>query len=241
MKAIIFPILASMMLTSCLGDIKVPEQSKPDAKTITEEIKKEIKDQLSDISITDTLYCNTVETDTVITGNDTLVIATNNKKTPKVATYNVQMPDITVEIYPNEELAEIQARQSKTLIGILGIILPCVTLAVIAIIIGVFLYKRMRSRHEVIERAIENNYQLPDSFYSSSTPEQTVTTPEFKGTIPPLPAEIRKRDSGITLCSVGIAMIIIFAVWGATEIAVMGIIPLLIGLGKLMTYYKFIK
>lgn len=241
MKAIFFPIVASMMLTSCLGDIKVPEQNIPDSKTIAEEIKKEIKDQLSDISITDTLYCDVVENDTVIANNDTIVMAGNTKKVPKVATYNVQLPDVKVEIYPNEELAEMQLRQHKTLIGILGIILPCVTLAVIAIIIGVFLYKRMRSRHEVIERAIENNYQLPDSFYTSHAPEQTVTTPEFTGTIPPLPTDLRKRDSGITLCSVGIAMILIFAVWGSKEIAVLGIIPLLIGLGKLLTYYKVIK
>lgn len=241
MKAIIFPIVASMMLTSCLGDIKVPEQSVPDSKTITEEIKKEIKEQLSDISITDTLYCDVVDNDTIIANNDTIVMAGNTKKIPKVATYNVQLPDVKVEIYPNEELAEMQLRQNKTLIGILGIILPCVTLAVIAVIIGIFLYKRMRSRHEVIERAIENNYQLPDSFYSSSTPEPTVTTPGFTGTIPPLPNEVRKRDSGITLCCVGLATIIIFTVWHTVEVAVMGVIPLLIGLGKLLTYYKIIK
>ena len=242
MKAIYLSLLASVMLTSCLGDVRIPENSKPDEKAITEEIRGELKDQLSDISITDTIYSEYVSQDTIIADGDTIIKANATSKLPsQVATYKVDMPDINVVIDQYDGLENMQRSRQKTLIAILGIVAPCATIAILAIVLGVFLYKRMRSRHGLIEKAIECNYQLPDAFYDTNATPKEDNQNGGVGNIPPLPAEVRMRDSGLKIGLTGIGIIIIFLVWGTEELAVIGVIPLLIGLGKLLTYYKIVK
>lgn len=246
MKAIYLPLVALVGLTSCMGDIRVSDTENVDVKAITAEISKELKEELADISFADTIYAtNYADNDTVVVGNDTIIHAGKvTRDITGVAVVKVEVPSVNVTIDPNAGIAEAQQRQQRTLINILGLVVPAATIAIVAIILCVFLYKRMRSRHSLIEQAIENGYQLPDAFYGDNStvqPSGEQQQPGQYGTIPPLPGEVRMRDSGLKYCLIGVGMIIIFSVWGSEELAVIGVIPLLIGLGKLLTYFKIIK
>lgn len=245
MKKIYLPLFASLLLTSCLGDIRVTDSDNIDRRAIVEEIRNELRAELADISLQDTIYSTTYENaDTVIVSGDTIIHAGDMVHKPiGVKSVSVDIPDIIVNISPDNGIEEAQRRQQKTILYILGITVPFGTIVLLGIILGIFLYKRMKSRNELISQAIEKGYELPDSFYNPSNSD-TITPPGTPGdikNIPPLPSEIRKRDSGLKYCLIAVAIIIIFGVWGNEDLAVIGVIPLLIGIGKLLTYYKIIK
>lgn len=106
---------------------------------------------------------------------------------------------------------------------------PCAT-----IIIGLFLglsyvSKRNRGRNELINKAIENNYQLPEAFYLAQK--------NINGAPMSPVRDARKFYRATTLIAVGLS-IIIFAIWvDGPFFVVVGGIPLLMGIGQLIGYY----
>lgn len=240
MKHLVIPILASFILTSCLGDIRIESFDKDDADAIASEIKQNIRSELSAISLDDTIYSTVYSTDTIVAGEDTIIQISEG--TAQKAYVTVNVPAINVEYSASRRITEAQRDQQRTLLSIVFVAIPCATLAILAVILAIFLYKRMRSRHEVIEKAIDNEYTLPDSFYngSNTTEDSGATTPDGIK-IPPLPSDVKQRDSGFTLVIVGIVLMLLFAQWDATTMLIVSLIPLLIGVGKLLTYYRVIK
>ena len=142
MKAIYLPLVALVGLTSCMGDIRVSDTENVDVKAITAEISKELKEELADISFADTIYAtNYADNDTVVVGNDTIIHAGKvTRDITGVAVVKVEVPSVNVTIDPNAGIAEAQQRQQRTLINILGLVVPAATIAIVAIILCVFLY-----------------------------------------------------------------------------------------------------
>ncbi len=50
---------------------------------------------------------------------------------------------------------------------------PCFTLIVVLVLLLMFFMKRTQAKNEIIGKAIDANYQLPDSFFNSQTGSQT--------------------------------------------------------------------
>lgn len=164
--------------------------------------------------------------------------------------------------------AKIELAQQKTVSRIVtvAIFFPCLAIVLIVVAVLIFLLKRYRTRSAIIEKAIENGYDLPDSFFSGNpashvTYNYTVVTSEDKKAqtdsagngeaenvppipnIPPFPESPRVKDDfrkSMIWCGVGIVIIFFFLVAGAPEAAVIcGGIPLLIGGARLATFFYF--
>lgn len=106
---------------------------------------------------------------------------------------------------------------------------PCLTIIVGLLVILMFALKRNRGRNELINNAIEHDYQLPDSFYLGQKSVNGSPTAPVR--------DSRKFYTATTLIAVGISLII-FALWvDAPFFIVAGGIPLLMGIGQLIGYY----
>lgn len=107
---------------------------------------------------------------------------------------------------------------------------PCLTIIVGLIVIMMFALRRNRGRNELINNAIEHNYQLPDAFYLGQKGQN--------GNGPAMPMRDSRKFYGATsLIAVGLSLVI-FAIYADVEFFILaGGIPLLIGVGQLIGYY----
>lgn len=173
---------------------------------------------------------------------------------------------ITVRV--DEPRPDIRPRiaegQQRLYIVLTVVIIPCVTILLIAIAIMIFISARNRSRNDIISKAIENGYELPESFFSgqnitrviyenapaqqpsTSDPTDTASTPgtgaQAPSSMPPLPplptAGNRNLHSGIRLAAIGFCILVFFLVVDAPSVAILaGGIPLLLGLGRIASWY----
>lgn len=106
---------------------------------------------------------------------------------------------------------------------------PCATI-IIGLFLGLsFVHKRNRERNELINKAIECNYQLPEAFYMVQKNINGAPTSPMR--------DSRKFYRATTLMAVGLSLII-FAIWvDAAFFVVAGGIPLLMGIGQLIGYF----
>lgn len=107
---------------------------------------------------------------------------------------------------------------------------PCLTIIVGLIVILMFALRRNRGRNELINNAIEHNYQLPDAFYIGQKSNGAAS-----GNIPV--RDSRKFYTATTLIAVGLSLIVFALYVEASFFIVAGGIPFLIGLGRLIGYY----
>jgi uncharacterized membrane protein HdeD (DUF308 family) len=83
-----------------------------------------------------------------------------------------------------------------------------------------FIYRKRTIRYRIAEKAIEKNMTLPESFFA---------IPE---------AEKKSRlQSGLVWIGWGLGLICLFAVCGSIKTAMIGLIPLFVGVAKLITYF----
>lgn len=119
----------------------------------------------------------------------------------------------------NDSGSAFSPKHIKNLIPIFGIVIPFA--AVVGIFWVVMYYRRARQRdkYQLIEFAIRNGQPLPDSFYQSERKHKS------------------RLQSGIVWIGVGIALI----VWGIadndTDTVAIGIIPLFVGIARIITYF----
>lgn len=107
---------------------------------------------------------------------------------------------------------------------------PCLTIIVGLIVIMMFALRRNRGRNELINNAIEHNYQLPDAFYLGQKGQN--------GNGPAMPMRDSRKFYGATsLIAVGLSLVIFAICADATFFILAGGIPLLIGVGQLIGYY----
>lgn len=104
---------------------------------------------------------------------------------------------------------------------------PCVTFLLIVVAILVFVYKRNRNRNAVVQQAIESGYPLPETFYNNNRYSSD------KRRNPQL------LQTGIKNIGIGVLLCISFSVFfGIPFVGVMCLIPAVIGIGQLVTYYS---
>lgn len=78
--------------------------------------------------------------------------------------------------------------------------------------------QRRRGREQLIAMAIERGYALPDGFYDTTTTKS-------------------RLQSGLVWLMWGIGLIIVMTCLGSLSLGTIGLIPLLVGVAKLITYY----
>lgn len=129
-------------------------------------------------------------------------------------------------------------------VRMLTIILPFSLLIIIVAGVLWYLLRKTRERNRLIEEAIKNGYQLPDSFYENSGilnfKQNNTTNPDgTPGSVPP-PTNRDQRlfQSGLTWFLIGLASFICLIIWGGIDAAAICLIPTFIGIGKLVTYYR---
>lgn len=106
---------------------------------------------------------------------------------------------------------------------------PCVTIIVGLIVILTFALRRNRGRNELINNAIEHDYQLPDSFYLGQK--------NINGTPGAPLRDSKKFYSATTLIAIGLSLVIFAFYVDANFFILAGGIPLLIGVGQMIGYY----
>ena len=126
--------------------------------------------------------------------------------------------------------------------------------ALIAILIFAGVYLSRRQKYKIIEKAIENNYPLPPGFIGKNLHPTTTTIQHIhytqeqslNGHIPAGTKKIKKEfnvsdwanfRSGIKYCAWGISFMWFFIIVDA-PVWVFALIPLIIGIGKLLASYK---
>lgn len=115
---------------------------------------------------------------------------------------------------------------SKTIMkGIVGVVAITVPFAFILLLFWlIFRYStsRNRERNKLIELSIREHSPLPDSFYKS---EKNY----YSG--------VRRLSSGIIWIGIGIAFTAFFACVGSDEMAVLGLIPMFVGVARIVVYF----
>lgn len=109
--------------------------------------------------------------------------------------------------------------------------IPCLTIIAGLIVVLVYLLKRIRGRNELIGRAIDANYSLPDVFYISSSKNTGSNNPSA-----PM-RDSRRFYRAIALMSVGISVIVFAATCNIPFFYMVGGIPFLIGIGQMVGYF----
>lgn len=106
---------------------------------------------------------------------------------------------------------------------------PCLTIIVGLIVILTFALRRNRGRNELINNAIEHDYQLPDSFYLGQKSINGAPGTPLR--------DSKKFYSATTLIAIGLSLVIFAFYADANFFILAGGIPFLIGVGQLIGYY----
>lgn len=120
----------------------------------------------------------------------------------------------------NEETREDLKGVIPIIAIIFGVGIPCAMVVIVFIIIGITSHKRRRMRYQLLEKAIEHNYQLPEKALDDTNEK----TPSFK----------KEINISITLIAAGIAISAFFAYQHQYDLALLLTLPLILGIGKLI-------
>ena len=191
----------------------------------------------------------TVNGDTLVSADVNNPVGRLNDTLLATSSFYASSQDDDQDQYEQQELdyyehaQQMQMRSQLTAIVIVAIIFGAITLIVVACLVIYYMNRRRRLR--VIEKAIENGYQLPDSFYSGKTGMPNYAAPEGQPT--PAPngnmmsafqyANEHEMRQGVTLAIVGLGLILFFALLGVDFLAALSVIPFLFGLAKIFIPY----
>lgn len=131
----------------------------------------------------------------------------------------------------DEEMTDFEEKMvldhMDSIVGMVAIVFGIPALAVIAALVVILVYalKRNRRRNEVIMAAIQHNYKLPDSFYTGQKDSGNNER------------DPRKFYTAITLIAVGFSFIVYAIAENIGFFLLVGGIPLLIGIGKLLGFF----
>ena len=124
----------------------------------------------------------TISGDTLVSTNVNNPVGRLNDTLLATSSFYASSQDDDQDQYEQQELdyyehaQQMQMRSQLTAIVIVAIIFGAITLIVVACLVIYYMNRRRRLR--VIEKAIENGYQLPDSFYSGKTGMPKYAAPE---------------------------------------------------------------
>ena len=191
----------------------------------------------------------TVNGDTLVSADVNNPVGRLNDTLLATSSFYASSQDDDQDQYEQQELdyyehaQQMQMRSQLTAIVIVAIIFGAITLIVVACLVIYYMNRRRRLR--VIEKAIENGYQLPDSFYSGKTVVPNYAAPEGQPTSAPNGnmmsafqyANEHEMRQGVTLAIVGLGLILFFALLGVDFLAALSVIPFLFGLAKIFIPY----
>ena len=236
-----------------------------------------VSDQIVDsaeTTVTTAAAGNGATTFVVVSGNDTIISIDSGTEDSGVESDEfVTIPKLKIHApdfdFANRPVVVNDSVDSKVIA--FAIFFPCATLVAILICVLIFLLIRNYMRNKVISKAIANNYQLPESFYTGSSQkvqvERTVyvkenpetgepeePTDEQSEDLPPLPPQPpvyhrvptfeEKKEFRRNIVTMGIGvMIFLFFVW-ARSLGVgflAGGIPFVLGLSRFLTNYYYNK
>lgn len=127
--------------------------------------------------------------------------------------------------------------------------IPCFTLIVALVLLLIFFLKKTQARNEIIGKAIDANYPLPEAFFTNPSASQAFYNQEGdyisdQGQKPSMQHQAKLRrdpknfSSAISLLAIGLALILFFTMIDRWPIAFLaGGIPFFLGIGKLIGYY----
>lgn len=130
------------------------------------------------------------------------------------------------------------------LLCVIGVVLVLSMLVlIIAMSCIVAAYKNRRNRYHMIEKAIENNYQLPDREVVSVMYQQPMTAQPTQNGMPAQSLGFNGINWNLFYRSfiiiiVGFALVLFFALAGAEQMAALASIVLFVGLGKAFIIYQ---
>lgn len=220
-------VMLSASATSCINDPSVITEI--DTKEVIREVKNRLQDHVNNLN------------DTITMPVDSVSAASETEITSRVP---VVIENVTVKVSNNDQVLRNKRDQRKFMMGMLTMFSLCAMSIIIVVSVLIFFYVRMRNRNRVIEKAIENNYQLPDSFYAAPNtkddpqiPQEPIIDPVTGMPLPPpVPRDRTMLESALKLIGTGVAIAIIFWTWNWEHLAILGIIPIFIGVGKLVSY-----
>lgn len=136
----------------------------------------------------------------------------------------IELETKKLELQESQQFNEETRKDLKGVIPIIAIIfgvgIPCAMVVIVFIIIGITSHKRRRMRYQLLEKAIEHNYQLPEKALDDTNEK----TPSFK----------KEINISITLIAAGIAIPAFFAYQHQYDLALLLTLPLILGIGKLI-------
>ncbi|MDE5970265.1 MAG: hypothetical protein K2K27_01760 [Muribaculaceae bacterium] len=271
-KKLLLPIIATFvaLLASCVPAPSMPPV--PNTEKIIEEIKSSFSDNIAENIHEKLSKLSSAVNDTIISVNATgdtvrATVSKMDKSAPISVT--VEGLNVTVKSPSDKNYFYLERDRIQTFQGVVITVVIVLFLLLTILAVLYFFYRRAKGRNEIIAKAIENNYQLPESFYSgmfykgwmmdmiydnTPKPEPGATSPECKiensastltGTssttsqpIPPVYKRTQNFEKGKRNIAIGIGVILVFSVWAAPALAVLGVIPLLIGIGQLLSLKK---
>lgn len=140
---------------------------------------------------------------------------------------------------------QAESRGQITAIIIVAIVFGTILLIIVACLM--IYYMNRRNRLKVVEKAIENNYQLPDSFYTGKqnkphyTADDNMTAADLsqQSKVQQVLSCVSDREmkQAVNLTIVGFGLVLFFSLMGLDVLAALMIIPLLIGISKILVPY----
>lgn len=212
---------------------------------------------------TDSMTVEVALADTIVAQADTVVAADKNLPAPlfygpdgklMVSTDEGALTiDELIREYYNEATLNFSSDDESgptwQMVAVVAICfgVPALVAIVALILILRFQRRKNRERHDIIEHAIDNNYPLPDAFYTRQPSYQggeaahwasssADGTPQQQPAA--MPRDVRKLTSAITLTAVGLALFIAFACGDNVAFGFFaGGIPMFLGIGRMIAYY----
>lgn len=271
-KKLLLPVIAAFvaLLASCVPAPSMPPA--PDTEKIVEEIKSSFSDNIAENIHEKLSKLSSVVNDTILSVNaagDTVRATVSKMDKSAPITVSVEGLNVTVKSPSDNNYFYLERDRIQTFQGVIITVVIVLFLLLTILAVLFFFYRRTKGRNEIITKAIENNYQLPEAFYSGTfykgwimdmiydnpaKSEPDVTGAENKTVesavntnakssaasqpIPPVYRRLQNFEKGKRNIAIGIGVILVFSVWRAPALAVLGVIPLLIGIGQLLSLKK---
>ena len=249
MKHLILTLIAAMAAGACLADAPVQFANSDNRLTIKS------NDKTINIAVDSTASGSVMAT--IVINNDTLIKADVNNIADRlndtlVASSYRQSDNEGIEYdeYDMRALEYDYENQAESHAQTTAIIIVAIVFGTILLIIVVCLmiyYMNRRNRLKVVEKAIENNYHLPDSFYTGKQNKPCYVADDNMAAADPTQqskvqqalsyVSDREMRQAVNLAIVGFGLVLFFSLMGLGVLAALSTIPLLIGISRILIPY----
>lgn len=148
----------------------------------------------------------------------------------------LNMPVIVIPQVDNSYEMVYDDNRTVNILRILGLIIPFVFAMIVVFMCLWFKRDRFREKCRIIDKAIQNNYHLPETFFGGKTEPEFLTVREESNsrTKISLPSA-RRLQAGLIWIAFGLTGFIFFLIANTGEMAVLCLLPIFIGVAKIVT------